>query len=583
MFQSTLLFNALRQENYKRAQPRLMHRISFTALNDALVTHYQNSFQNTSNSKRNMTQAIVPPANGLLIVASHPHKTPYITAKMSSSTSDKTNIAATDFSESTRAVFIDAPSLQVDQAAHQHTVILVAKPHDEKDISPSTLVSLEPSNISDDAPRQVSHILTWPVPLNPREEFALCYTPTFSYGLLGLEADPESDDPRLQRVITVQLEDTLDVIRALVKVVEVLTLETDSAADLRYVLLETLLSTPPLIQSSEQTSYVKLMNKLGCFRSDAERLESLALAVARRLQVAKTSLTTLRTSLRTLADKPKRNLKRSSTSSLPDTLASLAIPLVGAGPVTAQTQQHVMLAAVVATISDYLQYPKIGSDALFAMRAHVPERYPLQVFQSLSQHEREVLIDATPATLSGIVEGEDLFSVLQMAQTLSRDGTLLLEGLGIRDQQRGWVAFQAGQAVGIETHHETGLEALLEIVLWGASQFRFYDVTSVTAQPLNTSNSELLMSIATYLDILARLGTLGFSARAQLLRLNEGSPEKYADVLTAATTVPSFSALVATGYSRSTLLQALDYLTQTDWLEFGAILETPIPPLRQRK
>ncbi|MEM6428966.1 MAG: DUF4388 domain-containing protein [Deinococcota bacterium] len=591
MPQSTLLFNALKQEKYQHAKSRLLNRTSFAALHDALLTHYH--YSNTQT-----------PVVGLLLVIKHRLDT---TPSSSASTSQQ----QASLSPMTQATFLNPPSFYTEQAPHQHTVMLVINRHDEEAMgnfshpmstqhkhTTFTQNMFTQNNQPHDqhgAQTQYSTAIdidtgadvhVWDMPLHtlehPSETLALCYSPALSYGLLGFEADEPRDDPSFHTMVTLQLDHTLDVIRALVNVVELVAAHTSLADDLRYFLLETLLSIPPtLTEASDYTSYFQLVNKLGCFRSDTERLISLALAVADRLQAAKTSLSTLQTLLRDLASLPKRTVFANLE------LASLAIPLAGATPTASSgsTQtQHIMLAAVVATISDYLQHPKTGSEALLAMRQHVPRRYPLQVFQSLSQHERDVLTNATQATLSGIVEGEDLFSVLQMAQSLARDGTLVLEGLGVSNQRRGWVALRAGQAVGIETQHDVGLEALLEIILWGASQFSFYNVTSVTAQPLNKTSSELLMSIATYLDILERLNDLGFSAKAQWLRLRDGDPEQYTDVLRAATTTPtatpSFNALVAAGHARSRLLHALDHLTQTGWLEFS-VLEPPSSPLRQ--
>jgi hypothetical protein len=221
----------------------------------------------------------------------------------------------------------------------------------------------------------------------------------------------------------------------------------------------------------------------------------------------------------------------------------------------------------VALVSDYVQQPTPGERALLALREHVPRRYPLQAFQMLSQFERDILTAADQATLSGIVEGEDLFSVLQMAQSLSRNGTLLLEGLNT-DQKRGWVALKSGQATGIETFGATGIEALLEIILWGTSQFSFYDATTVTAQPFKKSTNELLMNIAQYLDFINQLHERGFSVKATIQTTKLGKPDTFVDVFHALEQHHTLNALITAGYARTTLLPALAALSETGWLEF---------------
>lgn len=486
MVQTTPLFNALRQESYQAAKPRLLYRTQYAELANTLIQAAQSP----------------PTAHTVALLVSN---------------------------------------VQLDN--HQHT-----------DGLPNAVAGHT---------FWLAHETTSPsLSLDPREMLTLYYSPALSYGVLGLAADPTdrqtdqqvASDPWLERIITVQLDTPLDVVRALVKLPSLLT-EVDAvlAGDMRFALLESLLAAPPTIGSvPERSSYVHMVNQLGCFQSANERLEKLCLGIAERLQTPADNKDALKICLRYLAD----------ANDITQDLPSLDILLE-------QNTKTVSLAAMVALVSDYIQQANPGERALLALREHVPRRYPLRAFQLLSQFERDILTNADQATLSGIVEGEDLFSVLQMAQSLSRSGTLLLESLGT-DRKRGWVSLKAGQATGIETLGTTGVEALLEIILWGTSQFSFYDATTVTAQPLNKSTNELLMNIAQYLDFINQLHERGFSVKATIRVSQTGEPDMFVDVFHALTQHPSLEALILAGYARTTLLPALATLSETGWLEFTA-------------
>jgi hypothetical protein len=495
MVQTTPLFNALRQESYQAAKPRLLYRAQYHELANTLITTAQLTPESAS------TDTTPPPVT------------------TSAATTNPITLLVTDKSPT------DTPFAE----RHGHTFQLTNG--------------------------------TGQVILDAREMLTLYYSPALCYGMLGLAAD-QAEDPWLERVVTVQLDNPLDVVRALVKLPSLLA-NSDArlAGDLRFALLESLLAAPPTINSvPERSSYVHLVNQLGGFQHNFERLESLCVGVADRLHTNvaaspdRSNLKSdLKTCLRYLAD-----ISDGTQSDLP----ALNVTF-GAGA------NAVCLASIVALVSDYVQQPTPGEQALLALRECVPKRYPLQAFQALSQYERDIITDADQATLSGIVEGEDLFSVLQMAQSLSRNGTLLLEGLGT-DQKRGWIALKSGQATGIETFGATGIEALLEIILWGTSQFSFFDATTVTAQPLNKSTNELLMSIAQYLDFISQLTEQGFSPKAIITPTQVGEPDSFAAMFHALEHHPSLDDLIIAGYSRSEVLPALAALSEAGWLVFNA-------------
>lgn len=387
--------------------------------------------------------------------------------------------------------------------------------------------------------------------------------------MLGLAAD-QTDDPWLERVVTVQLDTPLDVVQALVKLPSLLvSSDATLAGDLRFALLESLLAAPPTISSvPERSNYVHLINQLGSFQHNFERLESLCLGVAERFQ-ANASASPDQSNL-------KNNLKNNLKSNLKTCLRYLAdisdgtqSDLPALDVVFEVGASAISLASIVALVSDYVQQPTPGEQALLTLRECIPKRYPLPAFQALSQYERDIITDADQATLSGIVEGEDLFSVLQMAQSLSRNGTLLLEGLGT-EQKRGWIALKSGQATGIETFGTTGIEALLEIILWGTSQFSFFDATTVTAQPLNKSTNELLMSIAQYLDLISQLTEHGFSPKAIIVPTQTGEPNTFTAMFHALEHHPSLDELIIAGFARSEVLPALAALSEAGWLAFNA-------------
>lgn len=540
MVQTTPLFNALRQESYQAAKPRLLYRAQYSELASTLVHHAVshaladealdgnlNATQSASlasSNALNPSGSTVSLAPSIAILITDGHIDKHIDKHIASDTAHNT-----PSSDGGRPREHDLNQHAVEQ---QHLERLSQLEH------PSVFVL-------NDKTKQLA--------LDPREYVTLYYSPALSYGMLGLAAD-QADDPWLERVITVQLDTPLDVVRALVKVPSLLSgVDTAFADSMRFVLLESLLAAPPTVSGvPERSGYVYLMNQLGCFQSAYERLESLCVGIAERLHASAESQETLKTCLRYLADVGEGS----------HTQPALNMH-VGQGAAT------VSLAAVVALVSDYVRQPNTGDKALLALREYVRTRYPLTAFQALSQYERDIITDADQATLSGIVEGEDLFSVLQMAQSLSRSGTLLLESLGT-EQKRGWIALKSGQATGIETFGATGIEALLEVILWGTSQFSFFDATTVTGQSLNKSTNELLMNIAQYLDFISQLGERGFSLKATIKTTQAGQPETFAEVFDALEQHHTLDALVAAGYPRTTLLPALAALSDAGWLEFVA-------------
>jgi hypothetical protein len=483
MVQTIPLFNALRQESYQAAKPRLLYRAQYTELANTLI----NTAPSASTST---TAATVTTSSGavvaLLVTEDH------------------------------------ASEPELDSVSkHQRHMFRLA-----------------------DATKYVA--------LDPRERLTLYYSPALCYGLLGLAAD-QADDPWLERIITVQLDTPLDVVRALIKLASLL-MATDAtlAGDMRFALLESVLAAPPAINSvPERSNYLHLINQIAAFQSGYERLESLCLGIAERLQAPAAIKSALKICLRYLAD-----ISDGAQSDLPALNVAIS-----------QHVTDISLAAIVALVSDYVQQPTPGDQALLALREHVPRRYPLRAFQALSQYERDIITDADQATLSGIVEGEDLFSVLQMAQSLSRNGTLLLEGLG-NDQKRGWIALKNGQAIGIETFGATGIEALLEIILWGTSQFSFFDTTTITAQPLNKGTNELLMNIAQYLDFISQLNERGFSPKAAITLTQTNQPDTFTAIVHALEQHNSLDELIAAGHTRTELLPALAALSEAGWLEF---------------
>lgn len=545
MVQTTLLFNALRQESYQAAKPRLLYRAQYNALTNTLVNNAINDAlaNNAFDGNTNGTPS----------------------AQATSSNIALSNIALSNIASSNDTSSTTNPLASLETVAG--IAILVtdgntnknsAESSDEHSDKNSNGHPLE-HDLEQLAHLEHAHIFllndqTKHLALDPREHMTLYYSPALSYGILGLAAD-QADDPWLERIVTVQLDTPLDVVRALVKVASLLSdVNAALADDMRFALLESLLAAPPAISSvPERSGYLYLMNQLGCFQSAYERLESLCVGIAERLHTSVESQEVLKTCLRYLADVGESNH---------NTQPALNV-YIGQGAAA------VSLAAMVALVSDYVRQANTGDKALLLLREHVRTRYPLTAFQALGQYERDIITDADQATLSGIVEGEDLFSVLQMAQSLSRSGTLLLEGLGT-EQKRGWVALKSGQATGIETFGATGIEALLEIILWGTSQFSFFDATTVTAQPLNKGTNELLMNIAQYLDFISQLSERGFSPNATINTTQAGQPETFAEVFDALEQHNTLDELIAAGHSRTTLLPALAALSEAGWLEFVA-------------
>ena len=554
MVQTTLLFNALRQESYQAAKPRLLYRAQYNELANALVNNaINNALAN------NALDGNVSGAPSAQVTSSN------VASNVASSNVASSNATSSNITSSNNASSTANPSASVGTVTG--IAILIT---DGNTNSNSAESGAEHSDKNNDGHslehdlEQLAHLehphifllndQTEQLALDPREHMTLYYSPALSYGMLGLAAD-QADDPWLERVVTVQLDTPLDVVRALVKVPSLLSDVNAALADnMRFALLESLLAAPPAISSvPERSGYLYLMNQLGCFQSAYERLESLCVGIAERLHTSVESQEILKTCLRYLADVGESNH---------NTQPALNIS-VGQGAAA------VSLAAMVALVSDYVRQANTGDKALLLLREHVRTRYPLTAFQALGQYERDIITDADQATLSGIVEGEDLFSVLQMAQSLSRSGTLLLEGLGT-EQKRGWVALKSGQATGIETFGATGIEALLEIILWGTSQFSFFDATTVTAQPLNKGTNELLMNIAQYLDFISQLSERGFSLKATINTTQAGHPETFAEVFNALEQHSTLDELVAAGHSRTTLLPALAALSEAGWLEFAA-------------
>ncbi|MEM7734977.1 MAG: hypothetical protein AAF267_04235, partial [Deinococcota bacterium] len=104
--------------------------MSFAALSDALISHYQHY----------SSQVSTPPVTGLFVFVGQHYQ-------VLSTTSTKTSLAVTQqvvtspqpyLSEATQASFVNVPTLQSNQARHQHTVMLISNLHDEHDMSATT-------------------------------------------------------------------------------------------------------------------------------------------------------------------------------------------------------------------------------------------------------------------------------------------------------------------------------------------------------------------------------------------------------------------------------------------------------------
>lgn len=229
-------------------------------------------------------------------------------------------------------------------------------------------------------------------------------------------------------------------------------------------------------------------------------------------------------------------------------------------------EKQSLSAAIFYCVQDYLSQGGT-SEALLALRDRL-EHYRSEVFMALSQIERDAAIEQAMPTLSGVANGEDILGVLQMAQGLARSGTLVFEAFDAQQSVYGWIGLEHGKIAGIETKHNTGENALFDIVAWDTGRFSLFPVVSVFCDARKRSTDELLMLSATYLDNLRSLQSKNFHSHATIRRLRSDEPPEHLELWQLLAEPKSFVALLSQARSRRWLVDGLAYLAREDRITF---------------
>lgn len=426
--------------------------------------------------------------------------------------------------------------------------------------------------------------------INAKEKLLMILSADFSYGLLAHELnDPPGLEPLLQRVGTLQLHRSIDVMTALATVLK-LAYDQDRSLGVRLErVLARLLSlyAPRYVDADDPVELehylgvLRLLADLGDVREGHEplvsdRLASLSMLIATRLGATSLHQEALQRTLKLLDMDPFNTLSAAGRrTNSPELLLELTGTILGryenvdgsGRPQGLESESITLGARILRIVQDYLRAGS-DTDALKLLRERVKEVYDPKVFMALSQVERDAALDNARPTLTGVASGEDLFGVLQMAQTLSRSGTLVFDSFSGKHQLRGWIGLEQGTITGIETKSESGEEALIDIITWGTGRFSLFGIEAVMLEPKQRGTSELLMLSATYLDNLRSLQELGFQTAVPIRVLRSGTPAAFEELLKILKQGVSFETLFDQGYERRWLIDGLAHLARERWIDF---------------
>ncbi len=426
--------------------------------------------------------------------------------------------------------------------------------------------------------------------INPKEQLLVVLSADFSYALLAHELnDPAGLEPLLQRVGTLQLHRAIDVMTALTTVLK-LAYDQDHGLGVRLeqVIARLLTNQAPRyvkvddpVELEHYMGVLKHLADLGDAREDhdplvSDRLASLTMLVATRLGATGLQQEALQRTLKLLDMDPFNTLSAAGRrTNSPELLLELTGTILGRyentdGSGRPQGLEHKSItlgARILRIVQDYLRAGS-DTDALKLLRDQVETVYDPKVFMALSQVERDAALDNARPTLTGVASGEDLFGVLQMAQTLSRSGTLVFDSFSGKHQLRGWIGLEQGTITGIETKNESGEEALIDIITWGTGRFSLFGIEAVMLEPKQRGTSELLMLSATYLDNLRSLQELGFQTAVPIRLLRSGTPAAFDDLFKILKQGVSFETLFDQGYERRWLIDGLAHLARERWIGF---------------